>query len=113
MAANTYVLVDKMTSDKTEADTTFQKDAPAIMLKTACAIAAKVKGITTTPAKENGAIGFALEGKLTKLSKETKGKDDISSCVVTLSVLEWPKPFMVGRFHGQIDLSSGCLGKAG
>ena len=75
------------------------------MTKTVCALLEKKERDDDEAAPQNGATGYTIEGTLTKLSKETKGRDDIYACVVVLSLIEWPKPFLVGRFHGKTKSS--------
>jgi hypothetical protein len=105
--SDAYLKVEKMRSDKTEADPKLQKDAPDIMAKAAREAIASAKGITTVEPKEDGAKGYTISGNLTKLTKETKGNDDIYSCVVSMVLAEWPTDkILAAKLEGKTKVSA-------
>ncbi len=105
--ADKYLKIEKMKSDKTDADPNLQKDVPDIMKKAAIEAVSGSKGVTPDEPKNQNGKGYVISGTLTKLTRETKGKQDIYTCVVNMVLAEWPSGKLVaGKLEGKTKVAA-------
>jgi hypothetical protein len=101
------IKIGDMECDKVEFDAKLLKDITKIMKSSAEAAVKGTSGFELDGRDEKAGKGYSISGRLTQLKKEVKGKDQITSCVVTLYLAERPDRKMIsGNYQGTAKAKS-------
>jgi hypothetical protein len=101
------IRIGDMESDKVEFDAKLLKDITKIMKSSAEGAVKSTSGFELDGSNDKNAKGYAISGRLTQLKKEVKGKDQITSCVVSFILTELPQQKLVaGNYQGTAKVKS-------
>jgi hypothetical protein len=87
--------IEKMNSEKTEADPDLEKSMPGVMEAAASECVKKHKGVTSKEPKDKKQGGYNFSGTLNSLAKEDKGSTTMLMCKLSMVLTAWPKKTLV------------------
>ena len=90
-----YFNIEKMYSEKTDADADLEKTMPAVMEEAANDCVKKHKGVTAKQPKDKSKGGYNFSGTLNSLTKEDKGSGAMLMCKLSMVLTSWPKKTLV------------------